>query len=207
MPLVFELVTPVTVDPLGTPRTISCLALTGIKFTTTPDLAPLGSGELKVTLTDPDSGYQAECSYTDATVLEAWEEAFAATVVTTIFNKLVADKKLPAGSIVESTSTALEASAESATVDDAVTLTATVTPSTATGSVTFSNGSTALGTATLSSGTASLSTSFSTVGTESITAAYAGATGFASSTSSATSITIAAASTTSTSTSSTSSAS
>ena len=56
-----------------------------------------------------------------------------------------------------------------------VTFSATVAPSTATGTVQFFDGSTSLGTATLSGGTASLPTSkLTTVGTHSITARYAG---------------------------------
>jgi hypothetical protein len=70
----------------------------------------------------------------------------------------------------------------------AVTFTATVSPSTvgsftATGTVTFLDGTTTLGTGTLSSGTATFTTSTLTGGTHSITAVYAGDTNFATSTS------------------------
>jgi subtilase family serine protease len=66
----------------------------------------------------------------------------------------------------------------------AVTLTATVTPSTATGNVTFNNGSTVLGTAVLSgSGIAALVTSALPVGDNSVTATYNGSGSLGSSTS------------------------
>ena len=65
-----------------------------------------------------------------------------------------------------------------------------MSPSGATGTVTFYNGSTLLGTATLSSGTATLTTSFGTAGSYSITASYGGSTGYAPSTSSAVALTI-----------------
>ncbi len=55
-----------------------------------------------------------------------------------------------------------------------LTLTATVTPSLATGKVTFANGSAILGSATLSGGVATLSTSGIAVGTHSLTAVYSG---------------------------------
>ena len=76
--------------------------------------------------------------------------------------------------------------------DSSVTLTATVTPSSATGTVTFYDGSTSLGTGTLSSGTAALSLSTLTVATHTITAAYGGNSSYSASTSTATSVTVAA---------------
>lgn len=84
-----------------------------------------------------------------------------------------------------STTTTLATSLSSVTYGSAVTLTATVSPSAATGSVTFYDGSTSLGAVTLASGSAALSTSTLTVGTHSITATYAGSSTYASSTSSA----------------------
>jgi len=78
----------------------------------------------------------------------------------------------------------------SATYGTAVTLTAAVSPSAATGSVTFYNGTTSLGAVTLSSGSASLSTSTLAVGAHTVTATYAGSSTYASSTSSSVSVTI-----------------
>jgi Big-like domain-containing protein len=62
-----------------------------------------------------------------------------------------------------------------------VTFTATVSPSIATGTVQFLDGSTPLGTVILNSGNASLSTSTLTVGKHSITATYSGDANFAGS--------------------------
>jgi len=64
-----------------------------------------------------------------------------------------------------------------------VTFTATVSPSTATGTVEFFDGSTSLGTVVLSSSQASLSTSSLNGGRHSITAVYSGNANFASGTS------------------------
>src|SRR6266576_2344462 len=55
-----------------------------------------------------------------------------------------------------------------------VMLTATVTPPTATGKVTFYDGTTVLGTSTISAGTASLSTVMLPAGTRALRARYAG---------------------------------
>jgi hypothetical protein len=62
----------------------------------------------------------------------------------------------------------------SATVGDNVTLTATVSPAAATGTVTFKDGTTTLGTGTLSGGTATYSTTALASGSHAITASYAG---------------------------------
>jgi protocatechuate 3,4-dioxygenase beta subunit len=76
------------------------------------------------------------------------------------------------------------------TLDSKITLTATVSPSAATGPVTFYDGSTSIGSGTLSSGSVALSVSFSTTGTHSLTAVYGGSTEYASSTSSVLSVTV-----------------
>jgi protocatechuate 3,4-dioxygenase beta subunit len=71
-----------------------------------------------------------------------------------------------------------------------VTLTATVSPSAAAGTVTFYDGTTVLGSVTLASGVATLSTSFTSTGTQSLAAAYGGSTTYAASTSTAVSVTV-----------------
>ena len=83
-----------------------------------------------------------------------------------------------------STSTGVTSSLNPSTLGDLVTFTATVTPSTTTGTVTFKDNTTVLGTGTLSGGVAKLSTSALSVASHSITAVYSGDTNFASSTSS-----------------------
>ena len=93
------------------------------------------------------------------------------------------------------TTTSLAASSTTAETGVSITLTATVSPTAATGTVTFYDGTTSLGTGTLSSGTATLSTSFSSAGTYSLTATYGGSTEYASSTSSAITVTVTAATT------------
>jgi protocatechuate 3,4-dioxygenase beta subunit len=93
------------------------------------------------------------------------------------------------------TTTTLTSSASTVAQSATVTLTAAVSPMTATGTVTFYNGTTSLGTATLSSGTATLTTAFITSGTESLTAAYGGSATYAASTSAAVTVTVTASTT------------
>lgn len=95
-----------------------------------------------------------------------------------------------------STTTTLTASSYSTTAGASVTLTAAVSPSAATGTVTFYNGTTSLGTGTLSSGTATLATSFSSAGTYTLTATYGGNSSYTTSTSSSISVAVSSSSST-----------
>jgi RHS repeat-associated protein len=86
---------------------------------------------------------------------------------------------------VTATTTTLSSSVNPAAINQTVNLTATVSQSAATGTITFKDGTTTLGTATLSGGTATLSTTFTTSGSHSLTAAYSGSSSYGASTSSA----------------------
>ncbi len=79
--------------------------------------------------------------------------------------------------------TTLTSSLNPSEFGQSVTFTATVSPSAATGTVTFMEGSTTLGTGTLSGGVATFSTSALAVGGHSITAVYSGDANFSGSTS------------------------
>jgi hypothetical protein len=81
------------------------------------------------------------------------------------------------------TTVALASSANPSLYGSSVTFTATVTPTTATGTVTFKDGSTTLGTSTIGSGTASYSISTLAVGSHSVAASYSGDTNYNSSSS------------------------
>jgi hypothetical protein len=72
------------------------------------------------------------------------------------------------------TTTQLTSSANPATYGERITLTATVSPATATGTVNFMHGTTSFGTATLSDGVAMFSTASLAVGSHSLTAVYSG---------------------------------
>src|SRR5208282_5776890 len=87
------------------------------------------------------------------------------------------------------TTTTLMASNTSPPTGSSVTLTATTSPSAATGTVTFLDGSTTVGTGTLSSGIATYTVSAITAGTHSYTAVYGGNSTYAASTSAAVTVT------------------
>jgi protocatechuate 3,4-dioxygenase beta subunit len=88
------------------------------------------------------------------------------------------------------TSTSLSVSTTAIIVGTSITLTAQVTPTAATGTVTFYNGTTSLGSGTISNGIATLAVSFSTAQTASLSASYAGDTTYAPSTSGVVSVSI-----------------
>lgn len=96
MPTTFTLTAPLTIGTLSSPITISSLQLTNINLATTPELAPLGTGTLTLTLTDPKSGAQETIKYADASVLTLWASIESA-VSQAVFAKLIAEGKLPAG--------------------------------------------------------------------------------------------------------------
>jgi hypothetical protein len=78
------------------------------------------------------------------------------------------------GAQLPSTAVALVASPTTAASGQAISLTASVTPVSATGTVSFKDGSSTIGSATLASGNGTLSVSTLSVGTHSLTAAYSG---------------------------------
>lgn len=87
--------------------------------------------------------------------------------------------------------TTLVSSASSEVVGGSVVLTATVSPSAATGTVTFyDNASTSLGTVALSSSQATVTTTSLALGTQSLTAVYSGDGNYAASTSSPVTVTV-----------------
>jgi hypothetical protein len=87
------------------------------------------------------------------------------------------------GSTKTATATGVTSSLNPSTVGANVTFTATVSPSGATGTVTFYDGATSIGSGTLSGGKVTLSTSTLARGSHSITATYGGDASFSASTS------------------------
>ena len=107
----YKLTNPVSVGTLNAPVTVAALAVTSVWFSTTPQLAPLGTAELQITLTDPVSGWQEVVTYQDASVLEFFSQlaptpptgaTYADVLAASVFAKLVADGKLPAGAVTQS---------------------------------------------------------------------------------------------------------
>jgi hypothetical protein len=93
---------------IGKTIAVASLQVTGVVFTTTPALAPAGTGKLTITLTDPVSGYQEVITYSDSSVLAFWAtlatapssgDTLSDTLAKAVFAKLIADAKLPAGTL------------------------------------------------------------------------------------------------------------
>ena len=162
----------------GTP-TGSVTFLDGI---TTLKIVPVTSGKTTYTTTSLTTGSHG------ITAVYSGDSAFT-TSTSSVFLISVSLPIVP-------TTTTLTASATNPVIGTTLTLTATVSPASGTaiptGTVIFNDGSTALNTGTLdATGKATFSTAALTVGTHNITAAYVGATGFASSTSPTVTVTIA----------------
>jgi hypothetical protein len=94
----YTLTTPITVGTMAQPVTISSLQLTTLAYTSTPALAQIGTGVLSVTLTDPTTGAQETVTYKDASVIAMWQ-TIGDTIAQAVFAKLIADAKLPAGTL------------------------------------------------------------------------------------------------------------
>jgi hypothetical protein len=115
MSTIYALTTPLSVGTLVNPITVSSLQLTTVNYSSTPDLAPLGAGTLSLVLTDPTSGFQETVSYTDSSVIEMWS-TIGDTISQAVFEKLIADGKLPLGNIA----TSIDRSANLATTGNIV---------------------------------------------------------------------------------------
>jgi hypothetical protein len=147
------------------------LAVAGTTYYRDSLKSPHGWGNYTTTCMDPvnPANFWTYQEYANSTVDQQWCTA-------------VVQFKYSSGSI--STSTALASSLNPSTYGQAVTLTATVSPGTATGTVTFRDGSTILGTGTVVGGVATFTTTALTAGSHSITAVYGGDLNFSGSTSS-----------------------
>ena len=104
----FTLNAPVNVGTLTNPVNVSSLRVTGVVFSTTPALAQVGAGELAVTLTDPESGWQETVKYSDSSVIAFFGQAaptppagatYQDVMASAVLTKLIADGKLPAGTV------------------------------------------------------------------------------------------------------------
>lgn len=105
------------------------------------------------------------------------------TVVATDGNGCTGSRNYTLATALAATSTSLSSSVTQAVYGNAIVLTATVTPSVATGTVSFFAGIVKIGETTLAGGSASLTTSTLSAAVHNLTAVYSGSTSHASSTS------------------------
>jgi hypothetical protein len=111
-----------------------------------------------------------------------YTQEYQATTQSANWNTRIVSFRFPSCTLVSSTTT-LSSSPNPSTVGQSVTFTATVSPSNATGTVQFLDGTTAIGSGVVTAGVASLSTSALAAGDHDITAVYSGDGSYASSTS------------------------
>jgi hypothetical protein len=98
----YALTTPVTIGgALGIPEsTVSNLQLVSIFLDFGPYLTGSGQATLMVILRDTVSGYNVNINYqADPTALVFWN-SIEASLELAVMNKLIADGKLPAGSLI-----------------------------------------------------------------------------------------------------------
>lgn len=104
----FTLTTPFTTGGLSNSITVTSLQITDVWFASIPQLAPIGTGELEITLTDPVSGWQEQITYQDASVLAFFASpatappsgaTYSDVISIALFSKLIADGKLPPGTV------------------------------------------------------------------------------------------------------------
>ncbi len=101
----FKLTTPVQLGDLGNPITVDALEVTAISF----QFDPLFTGAkvpqmiASIMLRHPASGWSHNVVYkgdADGAAALAWfDSTFALNLVTAVLNKLIADGKLPAGTL------------------------------------------------------------------------------------------------------------
>jgi hypothetical protein len=111
MSTIFTLATPMQVG-LTDDRIVRALVISSIWFSNTPQLGAAGTGELEITLTETTNGYQTTITYGDASVIEFFNQAAPAAGATVqdvmsglLFNKLIADGKLPPGTLTTTSTT------------------------------------------------------------------------------------------------------
>lgn len=94
----YTLTNPVTVGDLSNPITVDKLEVASFSMNFEPTLSDNGTAVLSVVLVHRASGYTMNIVYRDASALSFWQN-HSATLETDIFAKLVADSKLPAGTV------------------------------------------------------------------------------------------------------------
>ncbi len=201
----------VTFTPTDTSNyktTTATVSLTVNKSTTaitwaTPAAITYGTALGSAQLNANSGGIDGSFAYTPATgtVLNVGTQTLSVTFTPTDTTDYMTANATVSLTVNKAATTTTVSVPSSVALGSSVTLTATVSPALATGTVTFKNGSTTLGTGSLSSGTATLTLAASTAngfaaGSDSITAVYGGDSDDTGSTSSAATLTVTATTTT-----------
>lgn len=94
----YTLTNPITVGDLSNLVTIDKLEVASFSMNFEPCLSDNGTAVLSVVLVHRASGYKMNVVYQDASALTFWQQ-HSATLESDAFAKLIADGKLPAGTV------------------------------------------------------------------------------------------------------------
>lgn len=100
MSSVYTLTTPIQISAgdLTSSTTVASLQLSAISINFDPAYVSAGTAVLSICLVDPVSMYPVNCIYQDASALQM-AQAIESQIGAELFDKLIADGKLPPGSI------------------------------------------------------------------------------------------------------------
>jgi hypothetical protein len=99
--MVYTLTNPITVGDLTNPIAVDKLELASVSLNFEPVYSDKGAAILSIVLVHRASGYKVNVVYNDATAMAFWTALNTAGSVVTksVFAKLTADGKLPAGTL------------------------------------------------------------------------------------------------------------
>jgi hypothetical protein len=99
--MTFTLSTPIQVGDLTNPILIDKLELSSVSFNFEPERSSQGTAILSVVLVHRPSGYKHNVVYDDSSALEFWKhiEQEEEVISKEVLGKLIADGKLPAGTL------------------------------------------------------------------------------------------------------------
>jgi hypothetical protein len=104
MSLIYTLTTPITIGDLTSSLTVSSLKLTSISLNFEDAYTQDGIAVLSICLADPVSGYPVNVVYQDASAL-SMAQTIEAQIGAELFQKLIVDGKLPAGTLADTVAT------------------------------------------------------------------------------------------------------
>ena len=99
--MIYTLTNPMTVGDFANPILIDKLELASVSLNFEPFYSDKGTAMFSIVLVHRASGYKVNVVYSDATALSFWTNLNTAGSVVTksVFTKLTADGKLPAGTL------------------------------------------------------------------------------------------------------------
>ena len=104
MSLIYNLNPTISVGDLNKSITVSSLKLTSISLNYQDVYSKNGTAILSICLVDPVSNYPVNVVYQDASAL-SMAQTIEAQIGAELFQKLIADGKLPAGTLADTAST------------------------------------------------------------------------------------------------------